>query len=79
MEARLTLLHAYLNMCARQAERNSAVCSVMLCSDPPYDVTVWTQLLAGSIVSTLSTFSTYWVTQSEYNEFGANVIHRKCP
>jgi actin-related protein len=51
----------------------------MLCSDPPYDVTVWTQLLAGSIVSTLSTFSTYWVTQSEYNEFGANVIHRKCP
>jgi actin-related protein 4 len=35
--------------------------------------------IGGSIVSTLGNFSSYWVTKAEYDEFGANVVNKKCP
>ena len=36
---------------------------------------VW---LGGSILSSLSTFQTSWITKSEYQESGSSVVHRKC-
>lgn len=36
---------------------------------------VW---IGGSILSSLSTFQTSWVTKSEYQETGPQIVHRKC-
>jgi len=36
---------------------------------------VW---LGGSILASLSTFQTMWITKQEYDENGPNIIHRKC-
>ena len=33
----------------------------------------------GSTLASLSTFGANWVTQEDYAEHGAAVIHRKCP
>ena len=34
--------------------------------------------LGGSILSSLSTFQSMWITKQEYDEHGPNIIHRKC-
>lgn len=34
--------------------------------------------IGGSIVASLSTFQTMWITKQEYNEFGSGIVHRKC-
>lgn len=36
---------------------------------------VW---IGGSVLSTLATFQTMWITRGEYDEVGASVVHRKC-
>lgn len=36
---------------------------------------VW---VGGSVLSSLSTFETMWITKKEYSECGANIVHRKC-
>lgn len=36
---------------------------------------VWT---GGSTLSSLSTFESQWITKEEYEENGAEIIHRKC-
>ncbi len=36
---------------------------------------VW---IGGSILSSLSTFSTMWITKDDYEESGASIVHRKC-
>mmetsp|Transcript_4149 Transcript_4149/g.6118 ORF Transcript_4149/g.6118 Transcript_4149/m.6118 type:complete len:375 (-) Transcript_4149:75-1199(-) len=36
---------------------------------------VW---IGGSILSSLTTFETMWVTKDEYDEAGATIVHRKC-
>jgi len=36
---------------------------------------VW---IGGSVLSTLATFQTMWVTRQEYEECGPSVVHRKC-
>ena len=36
---------------------------------------VW---IGGSILSSLSTFQTLWITKQEYQETGATIVHRKC-
>ena len=36
---------------------------------------VW---IGGSILSSLSTFQTMWITKQEYQETGAAIVHRKC-
>merc|ERR1719378_1801795 len=34
--------------------------------------------IGGSILSSLSTFETMWISKSEYDESGPTVVHRKC-
>ena len=36
---------------------------------------VW---IGGSILSSLSTFQTMWITKAEYQESGSEIVHRKC-
>ena len=36
---------------------------------------VW---IGGSILSSLSTFQTLWITRDEFNEHGASIVHKKC-
>ena len=36
---------------------------------------VW---IGGSVLSTLATFQTMWVTRQEFDEVGASIVHRKC-
>ena len=36
---------------------------------------VW---LGGSILAALSTFQRMWITKADYEEFGTNIVHRKC-
>jgi len=36
---------------------------------------VW---IGGSILSSLSTFQTMWITKQEYQETGSTIVHRKC-
>jgi actin len=36
---------------------------------------VW---IGGSILSSLSTFQTNWITKADYQECGSQIVHRKC-
>jgi actin len=36
---------------------------------------VW---IGGSILSSLSTFQSSWITKAEYQETGPSIVHRKC-
>jgi len=42
---------------------------------PERRFSVW---IGGSILSGLSSFSTMWISQAEYEESGAQIVHRKC-
>jgi actin len=39
---------------------------------------LYSSWLGASILSSLSTFQTMWITKAEYDESGPNIIHRKC-
>ncbi len=34
--------------------------------------------IGGSILSSLSTFQTMWISKQEYEEYGPSIVHRKC-
>jgi actin-related protein len=36
---------------------------------------VW---IGGSILSSLTTFETMWISKQDYNESGPSIVHRKC-
>jgi len=36
---------------------------------------VW---IGGSILSSLTTFATMWISKQDYNESGPSIVHRKC-
>merc|ERR1711907_177067 len=42
---------------------------------PERKYSVW---IGGSILSSLSTFQTMWISKSEYDESGPTIVHRKC-
>lgn len=48
---------------------------VKVVSPPERKYSVW---IGGSILASLSTFQTMWVTKSEYEEEGASIVHKKC-
>ena len=48
---------------------------VKILASPERKYSVW---LGGSILASLSTFQTMWITKQEYDESGPNIIHRKC-
>ncbi len=48
---------------------------VRVVAPPERKFLVW---IGGSILSSLSTFQSMWITREEYLEVGPNVVHRKC-
>ncbi|KAG9473042.1 hypothetical protein GDO78_015321 [Eleutherodactylus coqui] len=52
-----------------------ADCHVKVSAPPEPMLAAW---MGGSIVSSLSTFQQMWVTKSEFQEIGPNIVRRKC-
>jgi len=50
--------------------------NVKVIAPPERKFSVW---IGGSILSSLSTFASSWITRDEYDEVGAGIVHRKCP
>jgi len=48
---------------------------VKIIAPPERKYSVW---IGGSILSSLSTFQTMWITKEEYEESGPGIVHRKC-
>lgn len=48
---------------------------IKVIAPPERKFSVW---IGGSILSSLSTFQTMWITKSEYDESGPSIVHRKC-
>jgi len=48
---------------------------VKIVAPPERKYSVW---IGGSILSSLSTFQTMWITKEEYEESGPGIVHRKC-
>ena len=49
--------------------------NVGILARPERKYCVW---IGGAVVSSLSTFKSMWVTKEEYEESGAQIVHRKC-
>jgi len=48
---------------------------IRVVAPPERKFSVW---IGGSILSSLSTFASMWITKAEYDEAGAPIVHRKC-
>lgn len=48
---------------------------VKVIAPPERKFSVW---IGGSILSSLSTFATQWITKEEFDEVGPGIVHRKC-
>eukprot|EP00917_Polyrhabdina_sp_WS-2016_P014742 GHVP01032217.1.p1 GENE.GHVP01032217.1~~GHVP01032217.1.p1 ORF type:complete len:386 (+),score=71.73 GHVP01032217.1:30-1160(+) len=48
---------------------------VKVVAPPERRFSVW---IGGSILSSLSTFASHWITREEYDESGPSIVHRKC-
>ena len=48
---------------------------VKVIAEPDRKYCVW---IGGSVLSSLSYFSSRWITNNEYQEEGSRVVHRKC-
>jgi len=48
---------------------------VKVIASPERKYSVW---IGGSILGSLSTFQTMWITKAEYDESGPQIVHRKC-
>jgi actin-related protein len=52
-----------------------AAIKVKIVAPPERKYSVW---IGGSILSSLSTFQTMWISKDEYDESGPGIVHRKC-
>merc|ERR1711962_1306932 len=48
---------------------------IKIIAPPERKYSVW---IGGSILSSLSTFQTMWISKQEYDESGPGIVHRKC-
>jgi len=48
---------------------------IKIVAPPERKYSVW---IGGSILSSLSTFQTMWITKEEYDETGPGIVHKKC-
>merc|ERR1712070_566662 len=48
---------------------------VKVIAPPERKFSVW---IGGSILSSLSTFASSWITRDEFDEVGPSIVHRKC-
>ncbi|KAA0194447.1 hypothetical protein HAZT_HAZT002752 [Hyalella azteca] len=48
---------------------------IKIIAPPERKYSVW---IGGSILASLSTFQSMWITKEEYDESGPGIVHRKC-
>jgi actin beta/gamma 1 len=48
---------------------------IKVIASPERNFGVW---IEGSILSSISTFESMWISKTEYEESGATIAHRKC-
>ena len=48
---------------------------IKIIAPPERKYSVW---IGGSILTSLTTFQTMWITKAEYDEAGPSIVHRKC-
>ena len=48
---------------------------VKIVAPPERKYSVW---IGGSILASLSTFQSMWISKEEYDEAGPSIVHRKC-
>ena len=48
---------------------------IKIIAPPERKYSVW---IGGSILTSLTTFGTMWITKAEYDECGPSIVHRKC-
>ena len=48
---------------------------IKVVAPPERKYSVW---IGGSILSSLSTFQSMWISKAEYDESGPAIVHRKC-
>ena len=48
---------------------------VKVIAQPDREFMVW---IGGSVIASLSTFQSMWITKADYDEVGPNIVHRKC-
>ncbi|KAK6040729.1 Actin [Cooperia oncophora] len=48
---------------------------IKIMAPPERKYSVW---IGGSVLASLSTFHSMWITKSEYDEYGDVIVHRKC-
>ncbi len=49
--------------------------NVRIIAPPERKYAVW---IGGSILSSLTTFESMWISKQEYDEAGPSIVHRKC-
>ena len=55
---------------------DSMIEEVSVIASPERKIAAW---IGGSILSSSPYFENSWITKTEYEEEGANIIHKKCP
>lgn len=55
--------------------RISRFINVRVITSPDRKYAVWR---GGSTLASLSTFSDLWITKEDYDEYGPQIVHRKC-
>ena len=48
---------------------------IKIVAPPERKYSVW---IGGSILASLSTFQSMWISKAEYDESGPSIVHRKC-
>ena len=48
---------------------------IKIIAPPERKYSVW---IGGSILASLSTFQSMWISKQEYDESGPSIVHRKC-
>lgn len=59
----------------KEVKKLSPSVEVNITQPPERKYSVW---IGGSIIASLSTFSSMYITRTEYNETGVEIVHRKC-
>ena len=49
--------------------------TIKIIAPPDRHHSAWT---GGSLMGSLSTFQSMWISKEEYDEFGPSIVHRKC-
>ena len=56
-------------------DRCPASMKVKVIAQPERKFMVW---IGGSVMASLSTFQSMWITKADFDEVGPNIVHRKC-